>query len=158
MRDVRSVFCRMVAGVFLASSAWAAEWKILEPAAAPRAYAIAALEFQNMYQAVTGTRLAIISVPDDANLVVIGSDSVNSFCRTAIEQAIIPPLGVGAETDNYRLKSAEKDGRSYLFLAGGSGRSTLYAVYASFPERCNYAGSVIPKVSMILRWMGLDSV
>jgi len=28
----------------------------------------------------------------------------------------------------------------------------------SFPERCNYAGSVIPKVSMILRWMGLDSV
>ena len=29
---------------------------------------------------------------------------------------------------------------------------------ASFPERCNYAGSVSPKASMILRWMGLVSV
>lgn len=159
MRDVRSVFCRMVAGVFLASSAWAAEWKILEPAAAPRAYAIAAQEFQNMYQAVTGTRLAIISVPDGANLVVIGSDSVNSFCRTAIEQAIIPPLGVGAETDNYRLKSAEKDGRSYLFLAGGSGRSTLYAVYDFFERQagCRYFwdGDVVPKQAAI-KMDGLD--
>lgn len=29
---------------------------------------------------------------------------------------------------------------------------------ASFPERCNYAGSVSPKASMILRWRGLVSV
>ena len=149
MRDVRSVFCRMVAGLFFASSAWAAEWKILEPAAAPRAYAIAAQEFQNMYQAVTGTRLAIISVSDGANLVVIGSDSVNSFCRAAVEQKIIPTLGVGAETDGYRIRSAEKDGRSYLFLAGGSGRSTLYAVYDFFERQagCRYFwdGDVVPK-------------
>ena len=34
----------------------------------------------------------------------------------------------------------------------------LASLETSFPERCNYVGSVSPKASMILRWMGLVSV
>jgi hypothetical protein len=109
---------------------------------------------------VTGSRLSVTSEPgSSANLVVIGSDSVNGFCRTAIEQGIIPPLGVGARTDAYRIRSAEKDGRSYLFLAGGNGRSTLYAVYDFFERQagCRYFwdGDIVPKQAAI-RMDGLD--
>ena len=115
--------CLLLCAWGIGSAAGAAEWKILKPVSAPPAYAVAAQEFQKFYEAVTGVRLGVTAEPDaSANLVVIGSDSVNGFCRTAVEQKIIPPLGVGAETDDYRIKSAEKDGRSYLFLAGGNGR------------------------------------
>jgi hypothetical protein len=141
------------------SAAAAAEWKIIKPASAPQAYAVAAQEFQKYHEQVTGSRLAIVSEPDAANLVVIGSDSVNGFCRTAVEQKIIAPLGVGAETDGYRIKSAEKDGRRYLFLAGGNGRSTLYAVYDFFERQagCRYFwdGDIVPKQASI-RMDGLD--
>jgi len=138
----------------------AAEWKILEPASAPRAYAVAALEFQKLYEKVTGARLAIVREPDEAaDLVVIGSDSVNGFCRRAVEQTILPPLGVGADTDSYRIKSAEKEGRRYLFLAGGNGRGTLYAVYDFFERQagCRYFwdGDIVPKHPSI-EMNGLD--
>ncbi|MDD4870051.1 MAG: alpha-N-acetylglucosaminidase TIM-barrel domain-containing protein [Kiritimatiellae bacterium] len=138
----------------------AGEWRILKPTSAPEAYTIAANEFQKYYGAVTGTRLDIVTEPGPAgNVVVIGSDSVNGFCRTAVEQKIISPLGVGADIDGYRIKSAEKDGRCYLFLAGGNGRSTLYAVYDFFERQagCHYFwdGDVIPKMSEI-KMDGLD--
>ena len=135
-------------------------WKILAPASAPQAYAVAAQEYQKFHEAVTGQRLVIVTEPDsDAPLVVIGSDSVNRFCRTAVEQKIIPPLGLGADTDGYRIRSAEKDGRRYLFLAGGNGRSTLYAVYDFFERQagCRYFwdGDIVPKLTAI-RMDGLD--
>ncbi|MDD4623673.1 MAG: alpha-glucuronidase family glycosyl hydrolase, partial [Kiritimatiellae bacterium] len=117
----------------VAFAAAGAEWKILEPAASSPAYAVAAREFQKYYEAVTGTSLSVIAEPAASDhLVVIGSDSVNRFARTAAENKIIPPLDVGADTDGYRIRSAEKDGRHYLFLAGGNGRGTLYAVYNFF--------------------------
>ena len=58
----------------------------------------------------------------------------------AVEQKLIPPLDLGADTDAYRIKSAEKDGRRFLFLAGGTGRATLYAVYDFFERQagCRY--------------------
>ncbi|MBN2309961.1 MAG: hypothetical protein JXR94_13385, partial [Candidatus Hydrogenedentes bacterium] len=130
-----------------------ATWKILEPASAPQAYAVAAQEFQRYYEAVTGVRLAILSEPDASNLVVIGSDSVNRFCRDAVEQHIIAPLDLGVDTDAYRIKSAKQEGRQFLFLAGGNGRSTLYAVYDFFERRagCRYFwdGDIIPKQAAI---------
>lgn len=130
-------------------AAQAAEWKILKPVSAPPVYAISAQEFQKYYDAVTGRRLAIISEPDMSNLVVIGSDSVNRFCRAAVEQGIIASLNLAADTDAYRIKSAEKDGRRFLFLAGGTGRGTLYAVYDFFERQagCRYFwdGDIIPK-------------
>lgn len=144
----------------VACAAAGAEWKILEPAAAPPAYAVAAREFQKLYSGVTGRQLEITAAPDpSADLVVIGSDSVNRFARTAVENGIIPPLDVGADTDGYRIKSAEKDGRRWLFLAGGNGRATLYAVYDFFERQagCRYFwdGDVIPRRETI-EMGGLD--
>ena len=160
MRNIWKAGCLLVAGWGWVGEAPAAEWTILKPASAPQAYEVAAQEFQKFYEGVTGSRLSVTSEPgSSANLVVIGSDSVNGFCRTAIEQGIIPPLGVGAETDAYRIRSAEKDGRSYLFLAGGNGRSTLYAVYDFFERQagCRYFwdGDIVPKQAAI-RMDGLD--
>jgi len=135
-------------------------WIILEPASAPQAYAIAAAEFQKYYSAVTGRHLEIATEPGTtANLVVIGSDGVNHFCREAVEQKIVAPLGVGADTDAYRIRSAEKGGRHFLFLAGGNGRSTLYAVYDFFERQagCRYFwdGDIVPKQADI-KMDGLD--
>lgn len=146
--------------VAAACAAAGAEWKILEPAAAPPAYAVAAREFQKYYEAVTGTRLAVAVEADaSAHLVVIGSDSVNRFARTAVEEKLVPALNVGADTDAYRIRSAEKDGRKFLFLAGGNGRSTLYAVYDFFERQAGcrwfWDGDVVPKKSVI-EMDGLD--
>ncbi len=137
-----------------------AEWRILEPAAAPKAYAVAAREFQKLYEAVTGTHLEIVKEPSaDTNLIVIGSDSVNRFCRTAVERSIIPPLMLGADTDAYCIRSAAEGGQRYLFLAGGNGRATLYAVYDFFERQagCRYFwdGDIIPKCKAI-EMGGLD--
>ena len=157
MQNVRSVMCGVACW---AVAAQAAEWKILKPASAPQAYSVAAEEFQKFYEAVTGARLAIVTEPDaSANLVVIGSDGVTRFCRDAVEQKIMGPLDIGADTDAYRIRSAEKGGRHYLFLAGGSGRSTLYAVYDFFERQagCRYFwdGDIIPKQKE-LKMGGLD--
>jgi len=140
-------------------AAQVAEWNILKPASAPRAYTVAAAEFQKYYEAVTGSRLTVVSEPTASNLVVIGADGVNRFCREAVEQKIIAPLDLGVDTDAYRIRSAQKDGRRFLFLAGGSGRGTLYAVYDFFERRagCRYFwdGEVIPKQATI-NMGGLD--
>ena len=154
MRNVWTAACWVMSGLGLAGAASAAEWKILQPASAPKAYAVAAQEFQKYYAAVTGVRLALVDTPDlAADLVVIGSDSVNGFCRSAVEQKIIPPLGVGADLDGYRIRSAGGAGRRYLFLAGGNGRSTLYAVYDFFERQagCRYFwdGDIVPKQAEI---------
>ncbi len=138
----------------------AEDWRILEPASAPKVYAIAAAEFQKYYADVTGKRLEVTKQADPVgNWVVIGSDSVNGFCRTAVEQHIISPLGVGAETDDYCIRSAEKDGRRYLFLAGGCGRATLYAVYDFFERQAGcrwfWDGDIVPKKDSV-EMGGLD--
>ncbi len=159
MRNAGTAVLVFVCGLSVPYAAQAAEWKILEPASAPQAYAIAAVEFQTYYEAVTGTRLAIVSEPGTSDLVVIGSDSVNRFCREAVERKIIPAMDLGADTDAYRIRSAQKDGRRFLFLAGGNGRGTLYAVYDFFERRagCRYFwdGEIIPKQSTI-NMDGLD--
>jgi len=144
----------------MAGGVRAEEWKILKPSSAPQAYTIAAEEFQKFFQAVTGQELAIVTQPDDkSHLVVIGSDGVNRFCRDAVEQKIVAPLNVGADTDAYRIRSAEKEGRKYLFMAGGNGRSTIYAVYDFFERQagCRYFwdGDIVPKKATI-EMGGLD--
>lgn len=142
--------------MFVSFSVQAAEWKILKPGNTSKAYGIAAKEFQSFYQAITGKQLEITVEPDStAHLVVIGSDIVNRFTRDAIEDRVIPALDLGAGSDAYRILSA-KDGRynrNLLVLAGGSGRSTLYAVYDFFERMggCRYFwdGDIIPKSDSI---------
>lgn len=160
IQGVWTVMFAVVGWAGAVCAAQPAEWKILKPASAPQAYAVAAQEFQKFYEAVTGTRLSILAEPDAAaNLVVIGPDSVNRFCRDAVEQKIIAPLGLGADTDAYRMRSVKKDGQNFLFLAGGNGRSTLYAVYDFFERQagCRYFwdGDIIPKQAEI-KMDGLD--
>jgi len=160
MRNVWAVVGVLLFGLWGARAAHAAEWKILKPASAPQAYSVAAEEFQKFYREVTGRQLEIVTRSDKtADLVVVGPDSVNGFCRAAVEDKVIPPLGVGADTDAYRIRSAEKDGRHYLFLAGGNGRSTLYAVYDFFERQagCRYFwdGDIVPKQAEITMG-GLD--
>ncbi|MDX9867073.1 MAG: alpha-N-acetylglucosaminidase TIM-barrel domain-containing protein [Kiritimatiellia bacterium] len=160
MRIVGFAGWAVLCGVMSGGTALAAGWAILEPAAAPQAYAVAAREFQKYHEAVTGVRLGIVTAPDaGSDLIVIGPDTVNRFCRTAVEEGLIPPLRVGADTDAYQIRSAGRGGRRYLFLAGGNGRATLYAVYDFFERRAGcrwfWDGDVVPR-RPVLDMAGLD--
>ncbi|MDR0869163.1 MAG: hypothetical protein LBN39_00060 [Planctomycetaceae bacterium] len=128
----------------------AAELKILKPDDRGKTYDIAAAEFQKYYKLCTGKELPIITEPNDADsLVVIGSDAVNRFCRDCIEQKKMEPFQIRTGTDDYELRSLKDGSRDLLFLAGGRGRSALYAVYHFFEKQgnCSYFwdGDVIPK-------------
>ena len=125
------------------------EWKILCPRNAAKVYRHAADEFRDFYRAVTGRELEIVQEPaEGVPMVVIGSDCVNRFTRDAVERRLIAPLDLGAESDAYRIVSARDGERDLLFLAGGNGRATLYAVYDFFERQagCRYFwdGDVIP--------------
>ena len=133
----------------LCSFASAGEWKILEPREASPAYGHAAREFRKFYRAVTGRELEIVREAEaGVPLVVIGSDCVNRFTRDAVERGLIEPLDLGAGSDAYRIVSARDGERDLLFLAGGNGRATLYAVYDFFERQagCRYFwdGDIIP--------------
>lgn len=139
--------------VFLQQTS-ASTLKILEPKIAHVSYHHAATEFQKYYKAITGVTLEITSEPDySSSMIVIGADFVNGFTRKAMEDDLIAPMNLGADSDTYRIVSAKKGDKSYLFLAGGSGRSTLYAVYDFFERQagCHYFwdGDVIPKSETI---------
>ena len=130
------------------------EWKILQPCQAPKVYEIAAQEFQNLYRQVTGVQLEIVMEPGETgNLVVLGTDTTTAFSRKAVETKLVPSFALGVESDAYRIRSAAKDGRKYLFLAGGTGRGTLYAVYDFFERQtgCRYFwdGDRVPKSASI---------
>ena len=146
---------------FVFSAAQAGNWMILEPPAGfSPAYHHAATEFQYFYRAVTGVELPIVTEPvQGASLVVIGGDNVNGFVRSSIESGLISSFNLGADSDAYRMVSAGSGGCSYLFLAGGNGRATLYAVYDFFERQagCRYFwdGDIIPRRDAI-EMTGLD--
>ena len=138
----------------------AAGWKILKPADRGKPFDVAATEFQKYYEQCTGVRLDITTEASDTdNLIVIGSDAVNRFVRTAIEEKVIPPFRIRTGTDDYHILSANDGKRNLLFLSGSRGRSTLYAVYHFFETRANcswfWDGDVVPKTES-LDMTGLD--
>lgn len=125
-------------------------YKILLPGCTERAYRVAAEAFQTMYEKVTGTSLEIISQADsESDMIVIGSDAVNDFTAHAFAKDWIDSFGIRYGTDDYAIRSVENEGHTYLFLAGGRGRSTIYAVYDYFERAagCHYYwdGDVIPR-------------
>ncbi|MCL2303877.1 MAG: hypothetical protein FWC43_00885 [Planctomycetaceae bacterium] len=152
-----SRFCRLKTFVslilfFICLSATlpAAELKILKPLDRGKPYDIAAEEFQKYFELCTGRKLAITTEPNETDhFVVIGSDAVNRFCRDCIEKKVLRPFRIRTGTDDYHLLSARDGDRDLLFLAGGRGRSTLYAVYQYFELRggCSWFwdGDVVPK-------------
>ena len=123
---------------------------IIKPHTGEIAYEKAAEAFRDMYEKVTGITLPVATEDDGvSDLVLIGSDAVNDIALECYLSGELGSFDIRYGTDDYAIRSLEKNGRTYLFLAGGRGRSTLYAVYDYF-ERvggCHYFwdGDVIPK-------------
>ncbi len=123
---------------------------ILKPTGCPAAYGKAAAIFQEMYQKVTGILLPIKEAPEEKeDIIVIGSDAVQPFAFRKIDGG----FPIRHNSDDYCLISVKEPDRNLLFLAGGRGRSTIYAVYDFF-ERCAdchyfWDGDVIPHKTSI---------
>ena len=123
---------------------------IIKPTNCVKAYEKAALIFQELYKKVTDIDLKLTNTDDGtSDLIVIGSDAVNKWVLNQMFEGNIPArLGLQYGTDSYCIKTFNINGRKVLLLAGGRGRSTIYAVYDYF-ERfadCHYFwdGDVIP--------------
>lgn len=122
---------------------------ILQPTKSEAAYTKAANVFKEYYNKITGINLPVCETDDGvSDLVVIGSDAVNDFLLEEVLELRLKSLGIRYGTDDYCIKSHKSNNRRVLILAGGRGRSTLYAVYDYF-ERfggCHYFwdGDVIP--------------
>ena len=118
---------------------------VLAPNVGGPAYQKAAEVFSQMYASVTGTVLPIKTVPSKTeDMIVIGADDVQPAAFAQIDGGF--PVRSGSD-DYYIISKADGD-RNLLFLGGGRGRSTLYAVYDFFERRadCHYFwdGDVIP--------------
>ncbi|MDD3587165.1 MAG: alpha-N-acetylglucosaminidase TIM-barrel domain-containing protein [Thermoguttaceae bacterium] len=151
------LFCLIAMFVPGVGNVSAVETSILKPANALRVYDIAAAELQKYYEQATGKKLPIVTEdPGKGDLIVIGSDAVNRFSRKAIENKWIGSFQLRTVADDYRLLSA-RDGqngtRNFLFLVGGRGRATLYAVYHFLELRAGcvwfWDGDVVPKKDTI---------
>ncbi len=122
---------------------------ILKPSGCHAAYEHAATVFQDLYRQVTNNSISITEADDNiSDLIVIGSDAVNDFLMNEVLELRLDSLDIRYGTDDYCIRSYKQNNRKILILAGGRGRSTLYAVYDYF-ERflgCHYFwdGDVIP--------------
>ena len=120
------------------------------PAASAPAYQAAAEAFQSLWQAVTGELLPLVSTDNGrSDLILIGSDAVNDAVMHEVLELRLRALPLRYGTDDYVLQSHTLPGdRRALILAGGRGRSTLYAVYHYFEAfaGCRYFwdGDIIP--------------
>ncbi|MBM3888496.1 MAG: hypothetical protein FJ388_05145 [Verrucomicrobia bacterium] len=133
---------------------------LLIPSSGEPAYRVAGQTFCDLWQKVAGAKPRTITCadPDDGKLpsggvVLIGSDAANPVVHRLILHARIENLGVRYGTDDYRILSLPHEGRTLLILAGGAGRSTIYAVYDFFRRRAGaeyfWDGDVIPKRASI---------
>ncbi|NLE12919.1 MAG: hypothetical protein GX628_04480 [Clostridiales bacterium] len=126
--------------------------KILLPSGGEIAYKRAGEAFRDMWQAVTGSLTELLCESEYSgegdDLVLIGSDAVNDRTASLFARDIIESLGIRYGTDDYAIRSARCGDVTCLVLAGGRGRSTLYAVYDYFERAagCRYFwdGDVIP--------------
>ncbi len=105
---------------------------IVYPERAAAAYDIAAAEFVRLWHAITGDT-AKKSASDDgiSDLVLIGGEEVNPLSAELVLGGFLSPVEL-QNRDGYVLISSAWQGRRIFLLAGGRGRSTLYAVYRFF--------------------------
>lgn len=128
---------------------------IVTPGMGEPAYRIAGAEFSRLWEQVTGARpqTAVCGGPDfelpSGDVVLMGSDAVNPAVHRLVLQARIQSLGIRYGADDYRILALPDAGRTVLIVAGGSGRSTLYATYDFFRRQAGaeyyWDGDVIPK-------------
>lgn len=133
---------------------------VLTPPTGEKAYQIAGEAFVDLWQKVTGQSLDLKTCPHandsplpGGDLVLIGSDAVHPMVHRLILQGAIESLGIAYGTDAYRILCVPHQGHRCLVLAGGCGRSTLYAVYDFFHRQAGveyfWDGDSIPKRSQI---------
>ena len=111
-----------------------------------KAYTIVAEACRDLYEKITGIPLEIkTEASDTEDMIVIGSEAVQPFVYKNLEGG----LPVRCNSDEYCLISQKRDKQNVLYIAGGRGRSTIYAVYDFFERQagCHYFwdGDVIPK-------------
>ena len=138
---------------------------VLAPPSGEKAYQIAAEEFVRLWEKVTSQRPALRRAEPalrnlpPGNVVVIGSDAVQPVVHELIRSKTLESLGIEYGGDGYRILSLKRDKDQCLILAGGSGRSTLYAVYDFFRRQAGveyfWDGDVIPQRAQI-PWDSLD--
>ncbi len=119
---------------------------ILAPKTEEKAYGVATNVFRDYYEKITGVKLEIKTEPSSSeDMVIIGSEAVQPF----VYKSVVGGLPIRCDSDEYCIISKKDNGRNLLFLAGGRGRSTLYAVYDFFERQagCHYFwdGDVIEK-------------
>lgn len=138
---------------------------VLIPPVGEKAYQIAGIAFADLWEKVTGQRPVITTLetgnPElpQGDIVLIGSDAVNPLVHSFIRTGVIERLDIVYGGDNYRMLAIEKDGRTCLIVAGGSGLSTIYAVYDFFRKQAGaeyfWDGDVIPHLDQI-QLAGID--
>ena len=117
------------------------ELTVLTPPVGEKAYQIAGEEFASLWQEVTGQRPVLCradvdqQAAPDGDVILIGSDAVNPIVHQLIRQAVIEGLDLQYGGDGYRILTVPQADRKLVILAGGGGRSTIYAVYDFFRLR-----------------------
>ena len=154
-----------VLGAEKADKAAVAPPTVLVPAVKEKAYQIAGDEFLRLWEKVTGQRLAIQQAEPNqktlpaGDVVIIGSDAVQSGLHELIKTGALESLDIAYGGDGYRILTLKRDAGRCLILAGGCGRSTLYAVYDFFRRQAGaeyfWDGDNIPQRAQIA-WDGLD--
>jgi hypothetical protein len=140
---------------------------VVVPDVSDTSYAIAGHIFQNYWQKITGEDVKVIkvrlgdsSLPSSNNIILIGSDAVNPVVHELIKDSVIDELGIRYQTDDYKILSLTHQGKNILILAGGLGRSTVYAIYDFFRRRGGvdyfWDGDVFHKKSYTISIQGLD--
>jgi hypothetical protein len=130
---------------------------VLTPPSGEKAYQIAGETFARLWEAVTEERPALkawdggadVKRLPDGDIALVGSDAVHPLVHRMILDGAISSLGIRYGGDGYRMICVPYRSRRVLILAGGSGRSTLYAVYDFFRRQAGaeyfWDGDVIPK-------------
>lgn len=155
----------LVGASAVAAAAPAAELTVVVPRAAEPAYAIAGDEFVKLWEQITGRRPKLVPAepqqrtPPAGDVILLGSDAVNPIVHGLIRSAALESLGIAYGTDDYCLRSVPRDGGRCLIVAGGCGRSTLYAVYDFFRRQAGaeyfWDGDILPHRDR-LELAGLD--
>lgn len=161
---------RTILLVFGLLPAWAwcvsGQISVVAPPVGEKAYQIAAETFADYWDKVTGSKAQLVAGTAQQNgklpsgdVVLIGSDAVQPRVHDLIHRRVVPALGVEYGGDGYRILSVPDQGRTLLIVAGGSGRSTIYAVYDFFRRQAGveyfWDGDVIPPAKRV-QVMGLD--
>jgi len=108
---------------------------VLIPSVGEKAYAVAGSEFACLWKKVSGSKLTVRKATKKlpaGDIVLIGGNTVNPLAYELLKSGNVEKMKVRNGTDDYRILTLHEAGRRILLLAGGCGRSTIYAVYDFF--------------------------